>query len=44
MDISGYLRSDNTEDMTYVGKDVFVHQSHIYISRVHTELWRIMNM
>ena len=23
------LRSDNTEDMTYVGKDVFVHQSHI---------------
>ena len=23
------LRSDNTEDRTYVGKDVFVHQSHI---------------
>ena len=23
------LRSDNTEDNTYVGKDVFVHQSHI---------------
>lgn len=23
------LRSDNTEDTTYVGKDVFVHQSHI---------------
>ena len=23
------LRSDNTDDNTYVGKDVFVHQSHI---------------
>ena len=23
------IRSDNTEDNTYVGKDVFVHQSHI---------------
>lgn len=23
------LRSDDTEDNTYVGKDVFVHQSHI---------------
>ena len=23
------LRSDNTDDKTYVGKDVFVHQSHI---------------
>ena len=23
------LRSDNTEDSTYIGKDVFVHQSHI---------------
>jgi len=23
------LRSDNTDDSTYVGKDVFVHQSHI---------------
>ena len=38
------LKSDNTEDKTYVGKDVFVHQSHITPKQSTYRTLKIMNM